>query len=141
MDTETMRLDSSNFDYERQSAALKPRYLRAWSNILSVFLGWTKERIDRWASTWEEGLNSSASEIKGWFYHETAEYYVVPFLIPDTLRRRLTPIELNHLGERLQRAITLGNSRIEFADDYDWYAAKGRVEAVLGEYGERLELN
>jgi hypothetical protein len=35
MCTETMLPEPSDFDYERQSAALKPRYLWVWSKILT----------------------------------------------------------------------------------------------------------
>ena len=140
MCTTTTPRDPSGFDYEGQSAALKPRYLRVWSNILAVFLGWPTEEIEKWSSKWEDGLNNATPEFKGWFYHEAAEYYVIPLLIPDTLRRRLSQPPSTETGwpERLQWAITQGDSRIEFADGHDWHAAKARVDAVLLDYGESL---
>jgi hypothetical protein len=129
---------SLDFDYEAQSAALKPRYLMVWSNILTVFLGWSNEELEKWSRKWDDGLNNATAEFRGWFYHETAEHYVIPLLIPETLRRRLSAVERNVLVGRLQWAITQGDSRVEFAESYDWRAAKSRVEAVLIEYGETL---
>ncbi len=103
-----------------------------------MFLGWPTEEIEKWASKWEDGLSNANTESPGWFYHETAEYYVIPLLIPATLKRRLSAIDRNQLTARLQRAIAQGDSRVEFADGHDWNAAKARTEAVLQEFGESL---
>ena len=121
---------------EEISAALKPRYLAVWANILSVFLNWPQDRIHRWTRRWEDGLNYETPESGGTFYHETADYYVVPLLIPDALRSRLTGIEQVHLEGRIGRAITFGNSRFEFEDHHDSRTAKERVEAILAEYDQ-----
>lgn len=124
-----------SLDPRAEADLFKPLYLRAWHNTLGAFLNWPADRIDRWAARWETWLNN---ETTSFFYHDTALSYVVPLLIPDTLRDRLDVGEFNRLQCRIEHAISLGNSALEMAPAHDWSEAKERVESILREYSESL---
>ncbi len=128
-------------DYRRDAAIIGPLYLNVWNKILSTFLGWSPDRIDAWAAKWADGLSGMDLDPPnrwGWFYHETAISYVTRLLIPDELWGRLSTKEKNQLQSDIERAITFGETNIKQRQDYDWGAAKLRVEAVLGRYGSLL---
>jgi hypothetical protein len=125
-------------ELELQAAALRPRYLKVWHNILSTFLGWSAAQVDGWATKWQSGLDNT--KYSGLFYHEEASWYVVPLLIPEALRQRLPSSEHHKLMYKIEAAIVHGKSPIAFAENYDWKAARDRVEAILNEYGSSLAM-
>ncbi len=116
------------------SSANKPFYMAVWRRVLTDWLHWPDERIERWMRRYDEDLEDRGD---GLFYHEEALWYVAPLLISDRLTQRLGSRESMRLEWRLQRVIGVGKD-VERNPAFDWDAARERVEAVLGEYGETL---
>ncbi|MFL5342536.1 MAG: hypothetical protein ACJ8F7_20510 [Gemmataceae bacterium] len=122
----------------------RPHYLAAWRAILVGWLGWSLVRFDRWVARWDADLNDEGD---GWLYHEDELYWVLQLLVPDVLALRLqqqrTKRMHNDLAEflfaELQPAIKSGSQSANWGGpDYDWRAAKKRVEEVLANYGAAL---
>ncbi|MFL5327925.1 MAG: hypothetical protein ACJ8C4_03340 [Gemmataceae bacterium] len=83
----------------------------------------------------------------GFFYHEDEFYFILPLLVPDTLRTRLecrrTKRMYNDfahlLFEEIKPAITgRPHSHLLGTPNFDWSGAQSRVSAVLAEYGCEL---
>jgi hypothetical protein len=117
---------------------MKELYLRCWHNCLNCFLNWPHEQITKWSQKWEDRLNGND---QGWFYHETALYYIVIFIIPDSIRAQIDSSQLIKLEGRLESVILhtgLGDWYLREGEDMNWIKAKQRIESVLNEYGETL---
>lgn len=117
-----------------RAAENKPFYIAVWRHVLSGWLRWPDERVDRWILLYDEELEGRGNIL---FYHEEALWHVTRFLIPERLCQRLGGYETMRLSWRLQQAIGIGND-VERTPAFDWDAARQRVEAVLHEYGETL---
>jgi hypothetical protein len=122
----------------------RPYYLAAWRPILMDWLGWSPRRFDRWVARWDVDLNDAGD---GLFYHEDELYWILRLLVPDDLARRLiqqrTRGTCNDLDEvlfqELHPAIMGGHREVNWGTpEYDWDAAKKRVEQVLAKYGAAL---
>ena len=140
MDDRSQDYDSVSA-YRRDAAVLGPLYLNVWHSILSTFLGWSPDRIDAWAAKWADRLNGMDYDPPnryGFFYHNTAIYFVTRLMIPDELWGRLNYKEKNQLQSEIEQAITLGDTAIEQRHAHDWGTAKLRVEALLGRYESSL---
>ena len=109
-------------------------YYASWVRILEEFLGWTETRVLKWAVQFETLLNNQNSLL----YREHSPLYLTPLLVPASVKAKLNPYDLMVFRERLAGAIHADDLSCEFADEYDWKAAKERVDAVLAEYGESL---
>lgn len=113
----------------------KEDYLRIWKKLCAYFFGWPEGPVLEWARRYEDGLNNVAPG----FYNATPARYVAPLLVPERLRDKLRGFGLVVLQSRLQHAIEGGNDPFFDLDpDYDWSAARERVEAVLNAYGGSL---
>lgn len=88
-----------------------------------------------WAERYLEFMDPEGNDL---FYHETPIHYIVPELVPRTLANKLHVYELMSLHGRIETTIYNGDSCCASRLDYDWHAAKERVERVLNEYGESL---
>lgn len=108
------------------------------------WLGWSPDRFDRWVAKWDVDLNDEGNV---WFYHEDELYWILQLLVPDDLALRLqqqrTRRMYNDLAEllfeELSPAIKGGSRKVNWGTpEYDWHAAKMRVEQVLAKYGTVL---
>lgn len=112
-------------------AKLKAIYYGVWKNAFREFLGWSEERVERWAQRFwlmQEGESG--------FYHESELYYLSQWLVPA--RFSGTPGR-GRVGFRIEDAIHSGNIGDVSEPDFDWQAAKVRVEATLNAVGASLE--
>jgi hypothetical protein len=111
----------------------------AWAKILGELLGWSVSQADAWTMRYDEFI----TDYYATFRHETLVYYLIPALIPESLRTRLEPHDMTILESRIQHAIEhMGGfpaaKAIVRDNTYDWAAARDRLQAILAEYGERL---
>ena len=118
----------------------KPFYIRAWRHVLSNWLKWPEERVSRWLNAFDNELEDKNS---GFFYHETAMHYMTPLLLRESFCEQLRqqcepnsgPPSYSHRNE-LEDAI--GRDNIEWDDNFDWNAARLRVERVLARYDQTM---
>jgi hypothetical protein len=130
------------FKKELQIAAAhnKPRYIRVWRNVLADWLGWSDKRVAKFISGWEADLDGRG----GLVYHENAIHWVVGRLISKRLEQKLKAASpqdsraVLRFSWRLADAIQSQSTGNPENDDFDWEAARRRVDAVLSEYGEKL---
>lgn len=96
----------------------RPYYLAAWQPILMGWLGWSPKRYDRWVARWDVDLNDAGD---GLFYHEDELFWIL------------------RLEVLLQELYPGGPHKVNWGTpEYDWNAAKQRVEEVLAKYGAAL---
>jgi hypothetical protein len=111
------------------------QYVKLWYAIFGEFLGWTRAEVIRWAEQYETEIKEDRFP----FNHETPVYYVTPVLVPQSIRSKMHGFELIHFENRLESTIKgYGEPLWAKPDEYDWKAAKQRVESILNEYGESL---
>lgn len=114
----------------------RDHYLSAWKKVFHVFLGWSEADALKWAEWCDEFLEPDDNAM---FYHEPPMYYVALGLVPKRLTMSLEGMELTRFGWRIQDLIEDGDEFCSCKPDFDWQAAKIRVEKLLNEYGESLE--
>jgi len=122
---------------------MKRVYLNSWTKAFATFLGWSQEKVMEWARQYEQELTNPDC----FFYHETAMYYVVPFLIPIRLHRELPPMELLRLRGRLEGAIQ-GGAAPDLPEDlakskeqkplFEWLPEFGRHRKSMMDSGKWL---
>ena len=132
----------------RESSVIYPCYLAAWRGVLVGCLGWPEARYCTWVSAWEDRITRELHGWSdGWFYHEDEMHFVLRLLVTDELADRLQKQrtkrmynDLAHLlHEELRPAIRGQTWPSSWEpDDFDWLAAKERVETVLQIYGAEL---
>lgn len=123
---------------------LRERYVAVWRQLLCGWLGWPAERFDAFVAGWESGL--AGEWLDGLFYHYDELYYVLGFLVPDDLAERLRLQRTGqHYNDLAALEAELGDaitgrpvSPTWGSPQYDWTAARARVEAVLARYGGSL---
>jgi hypothetical protein len=142
--------ESSPGDGEPYYREMKIIYLKVWSNCLSTFLNWPQEEIDKITDYWRDWLEGNLfrqmpmldGHDDGGFYHETPIYYITSYLVPDSIKKRLDAHRLLILKNRIEQAILHSHPVVEIESapfDFDWKAAKQKVESILNEYGETLQ--
>lgn len=105
----------------------KAYYERAWAKLAQGLLLWSDERATAWASKRIEALGDNP-----FLSHEHASWYVVPELVPETLRRavghrvgivhaRLSEVNLADLDQLVERPL----------DHAGWAEARERIRSVL----------
>jgi hypothetical protein len=104
-------------------------YLEEWILVLKNLIGWTEEETITWAQ------EHHADDLKGgnvWFDHEFPFYYIADLLVPELVgfgRRKIL--------DEIQRVIYFWDKcRLDeypLGPDYDWNAARQRVNNVLKE--------
>ena len=112
----------------------KPFYIRVWRRVLVGFLGWPDPMFEVFVAKWNERLNDPSHG----FYHEAPLRYVTRLLIPYQLQSTLNVRQADRFQEQIEKAIDGGDCFSYTGDDFDWEAARQRVERLLAEYGERL---
>ncbi|MGL6077030.1 MAG: hypothetical protein ACRC8S_22975 [Fimbriiglobus sp.] len=126
-----------------QLAGNRTRYVAVWRVLLRDWLAWPEERFAEWVAMFDDDLNDRGNSL---FYHYDELHFVVPQLVPRELAESLqwepSATSYNALGELLGElgwAITgrpfLPNWGTE---QFDWHAARERVEAVLQRRGASL---
>ena len=66
-------------------------------------------------------------------YHESACYYIGPLLIPDQIRACLQypGTAFGNLATKISTAIEIDGKAPLFIPDYDWDAARQRINVIL----------
>jgi hypothetical protein len=113
--------------------------LAIWKEMLGTILGWSERRVLEWARELEREMHESLADPHSAIYCESLAYWVIPELIPKRLKSRLHAYDLNTLEGRIESAILAGNPEGDLRGDYDWNAARDRVEFILKEFGESLK--
>lgn len=114
----------------------KPMYLWFWQRVLREMLGWSEARVHEWAKQFEAGLNVEDPQ----FYEELPTYYLVDLLTPNSLQDRLKGMQWVRFKEEIEVAIWgwINAPSDLFEADFDFKAARERVEELLAEYGESI---
>lgn len=111
---------------------LKVQFKRIWMGGLQAFLGWTPERVEDWAAHYEDDLdNRNPINL---FFHEPALYYIVGMFIPTSLRDRLDGSSFVKLKSNVMISITMRGQLQPDLPDFDWDAAKVRVDELFTRY-------
>ncbi|MBN2296395.1 MAG: hypothetical protein JXM70_28460 [Pirellulales bacterium] len=152
-DMNNERKGNENFDYEEDYSNDKKYYIDYWKRVLYVLLGWSEERVLRWAQIHEDGLNGAND---GMFYHEPPSNYVSKIFSTEKLRKQMT-ITVNFQGQTLEPTLDVMQlcekviwpiesvlikgepSKNEVVADSVLFELKKEVEAILNKYGESLE--
>jgi hypothetical protein len=119
----------------RISTEVGNEYFEYWAEVLHQLLGWDRRHVMIWALQFESQINDENSLL----FHEEPGFYLATLLVPDSIKERTTRIETIRLAGRLVQSIYLGRADEGSARDYDWEAAKHRLNAILAEYGENLD--
>lgn len=111
-------------------------YIRIWNEALSALLGWSEEEVANWAERYQSWLRNEHDLI----YHKPPLYWMVSWLIPASVDECLDADERRILVRQLERAVETTRVERPFVDhrpfdhvQYDWEAARLRVQAVLNE--------
>lgn len=110
-------------------------YLTEWKFILSNLLNWSEKQIINWAN------ENHSEDLKGKnfiFTHETPSYYITHLLASNRTLTKMSSNERDIFLSRLEQAIRNKSISINDVPDYNWNAAKNRVNEVLKEIGESL---
>lgn len=116
------------------NSELGRHYLAVWRTVLPVFLNWSDDQVLEWANQWRESLQAANRQ----FFNRTPISVVVPLLISQSLKARLSTMSYHQLKWSIEMAMEQGNSFFDRNPDYDWGASRGRVEAILKAHGEKL---
>ena len=111
-------------------------YLAIWEEMLSAFLGWSREQVIGWAT--EAGKLDYMADPDDIFYHETPQYWIKHLLVPDELRRRLPAAEVNGIERRILAAFN-DEHHYEFPVGTDWRPFREQIQCILAEYGASLD--
>jgi hypothetical protein len=84
-----------------ENEALRESYVATWRKAFAVLLGWSKERADRWAERYREGLGDCYSML----YTQEPLYYVVQMLLHPKLTMRISQKQEDEIFDRLFRAL------------------------------------
>ena len=132
-------------EFEEYWESVKVSFLKIWIRGFAALRGWTEAQTLEWAAKWHDAFE--AKDEGRIFFHQSAEEWMVFELFSESLKTRLRQRDAAlprrpELEARLSDAIRGAHPRIEVENftDQDWQAAKLRVQAVLGEFGETLPL-
>jgi len=117
-------------------------YLRIWTCGLKMLLGWPEQQTLKWATKWGDSLDEPTRS----FYHRSAEYWMAPEIVPERLRAKIlqggpgSGHDLQRLEWRLIGCIyqAIDGKQVEDYHDSDCRLIAERLDAILGEYGEKL---
>lgn len=107
-------------------------YVETWVRALQVFARRPKSTVLEWARRFEYDITP------GLFFHELPMYYVAEVIVPPRLESSLHVFDLIKLREQILDVIENGDPFCDEDPDFDWEAAKDRVERLLNEYGDSL---
>jgi hypothetical protein len=108
--------------------------VRVWRFILSQWLLWQDDRIQKFVQRWE----TSMSDESHLFYHELPFYYIAPLLLSPSMRKRFEGGERVSLCREMEVAFINFDSFAFLRPGFDWAAARQRVEQVLAKHGGTL---
>ena len=82
----------------RATKQIADAYLTEWKAVLTNLLGWSEERVERWAwHRYRDGL--SGHDI--WFTHTAPLEYVSYLLVPESVRRPMDWLEFMRFEDKL----------------------------------------
>jgi hypothetical protein len=113
--------DQADLEYRKQE----------WRLLLTNLLGWSEDQMSDWIGKWCDRLGPDGI---GVLMHETAQYYVAPLLVPQEVWLRLSRGESNMLIAMLDGAIRSTDSTPMTSNQFDWRAAKARIDLILSRY-------
>lgn len=111
-------------------------YLQIWREMLSALLGWSDEQVMQWVR--ETKKLQYMADPEDIFFHETPQYWIIPVLVPDELRRRLSAADVRNVEVRILGAFN-DSHHYEFPPGTDWLPFREKIECILHEYGAHLD--
>jgi len=128
---------------------VEEEYAQVWRKICTAWLGWSKERFERFLSCWNARLCAEGGYI--WFGQGRPFQYVIPLLLTDQFEEFLhhkvrkpkygSPEWIYFESELLatfERGV--GCRAPNSSKKFDWTAARKRVEEHLALYRQRIPL-
>ena len=120
-------------------------HLAVWHQVLGGWLSWPEHRIEAFVTRWRKFFDPppdadpevAASFVRQFYHHWPAER-VTNLLLSPSLRRRCTSNELFQIEREIQAAIYQRDWQAHCLPDYDWEAARKRVETVLERHSASL---
>lgn len=109
-------------------------YLKEWIVILNNLLGWSEEKTIAWAKE-HHSVDLAGENV--WFDHEFPCHYMTELVVPENKLISLAGLERVKLLEKIQVAICKQSLSL-LSPDYDWAAARRRVNEVLKEINTSL---
>ena len=109
-------------------------YYTVWCKALGTFLGWSEEEVYRWASRFTRRLDNDDDLL----YNDTPMQCIADLFIPKALTDKLSQDKRRELRREIRYAIEINGSGSTFRNDFDWDAAKARVNEVLERRGVKL---
>jgi hypothetical protein len=111
---------------------LRELYIAVWKRMLLEFFGWSPRDVESWVSPARRRMAAKHTL----FYHEDAIFYVLPLCIPDRFKGEAEAHALTDLEASLHDAVK-GDRRPGWRSaEFDWSAARERVEAALENIGQ-----
>lgn len=110
------------------------RYLKEWIVTLNNLLGWSEEKTISWAEKYHLGDLAGENE---WFDHEHPCHYIMELLVPENKLMSLGGLEGKKFLEKIVVTIYAHNPS-PLSENYDWIAARKRVNDVLKEIDTSL---
>jgi hypothetical protein len=111
----------------------KQHYARIWRCALKEFLNWSEKKITGWIEPRLQDFDRPSL-----IRNEAPIWYVVPWLIPQELADKLAGARLARFERYLEHVIQGVDPNWELDPDFDWGAARERVEKALRRYGAEL---
>ena len=109
-------------------------YLTVWRLVLCHWLHWPEERIGKFIERWQRWMFGEP----GGFYNELPFHYLTQVLMSPDMRRRYKGGERISIQSDVEGAVIAGDCFAHLRPDYDWDAARVRVEQVLARYNGAL---
>ena len=113
---------------------LKIEYFRVWKAAFGEIVHWPENRVVNWAKRF-----SQMDDPDSLFYHQSALWYVVPWLTPRSISERRKGLRLFEFHGEVERAILGDEPGGEMVLDFHWAAARKRLADLLMRNGESLE--
>lgn len=113
----------------------KRYYLAIWKELLPVLLGWSEAQVMEWVKQTRRG--KSLDDPDAITFHETPQYWITYLLIPETLKARLSNLDIIDLERRILIAFR-DHHHYHFPLGTDWRPYRAKIEQILSEYGEHL---
>ena len=77
------------------------RYLKYWKASLKGLLGWSEEQVVDWAKQFAQDLHDMEYD----FYRQDPISYIIPFLVPEEMRKTLSQRDLAIVHSRIWIAV------------------------------------
>lgn len=112
---------------DSEQEIVRHQYLTFWEQGLRRLGGWDPERVEKWMSTVGSSLISN-----DWTYHEEPIYWIVPHLLPESVRAwRGLPL-VNAINTVAFKVAGFPN-RLKSLETFDWDSAEKRFREAIAE--------